>query len=146
MLKLNREDFATGITTYYEEGPTRNSPQSSPYLNISFPGTLPNPVLALVDTGSPWVVLNSELNDQLGLSAQSTEYKLHTRFGLMTGSIERQAITLLAEEGTTLVVDATLFVCNEWTYTNILGYIGFLQRIRFAFDPELRRFYFGAYS
>ena len=146
MLKLNQEDFATGITTYYEGNPTRHSPQTSPYLSIdlNFPDTPSYQVLALVDTGSPWVVLNTELNDKLGLRVNSSNTRtLSTRVGMMTGSIERHTIKLPAEEGCTLEVDASLFVCNEWTFDNVLGYLGFLQRIRFAFDPNLRKFYFG---
>ena len=145
MLKLNHEDFATGITTYYEQEPTRNSPQTSTYLKIVLPGALPISVFALVDTGSPWVILNSEINEQLGFHAQSTDIKLKTRLGTMTGCIERHSITLPAEKGSALEVDATLFVCNEWKFGNILGYNGFLQRIRFAFDPKFRKFYFGSY-
>ena len=89
MLKLNCEDFATEITTYYEQGPTPRPPQISPYLNIVPSGAPQFRVLALVDTGSPWVILNSELNDQLGLHVQSEDIKLSTRLGLMTGCTER---------------------------------------------------------
>ena len=148
MLKLSQEDFATGITTYHEQKPTPNSLQTSPYLSIdlNIPDAPSYQVLALVDTGCPWVVLNSEINDQLGFRVHSSDPKtMSTRHGPMTGCIERHTITLPAEEGFTLEVDATLFVCNEWKFGNVLGYNGFLQRIRFAFDPKFSKFYFGSY-
>ena len=64
----------------------------------------------------------------------------------MVGSLERFPITLPAEEGDALEIDATLFVCEDWHRGNFLGYNGFLERIRFALDPKLAKFYFGPLS
>ena len=89
------------------------------------------------------MVLNAELNEQLGLFETSSPVKLHTASGLMTGSLTRHPITLAAQDGEDLEIDATLFVCKDWRRENFLGYAGFLQRMRFAVDPWLNKFYFG---
>jgi hypothetical protein len=52
-------------------------------------------------------------------------------------------MTLLADEGRELEVDATVFACPHWPGPNFLGYGGLLERIRLALDPHRRHFYFG---
>lgn len=58
------------------------------------------------------------------------------------------AIGLEAEKGESLTVDATVFVPKledqEWRHPNFIGLSGFLERIRFAIDPDNNYFYFGA--
>ena len=63
--------------------------------------------------------------------------------GVFRGQLYRGLITLLADEGSPLDVEATVFVTPDWPGPNFLGYQGLLQRIRFAVDPESNRFYFG---
>jgi hypothetical protein len=54
------------------------------------------------------------------------------------------AITIPADEGKSLDVEATAFVSPDWPWPNFIGYQGLLQRIRFAVDPETNLFYFGS--
>lgn len=68
---------------------------------------------------------------------------LSTRLGQFHGSLFRGLITVLASSGESLDVEATAFLTPEWPGPNFLGYQGFLQRIRFAVDPENNLFYFG---
>jgi len=68
---------------------------------------------------------------------------MSTRFGLIRGTLHRGPIRLHADEGEPLDVDATVFISPDWQGPNFLGYEGFLQRIRFAVDPETNLFYFG---
>jgi hypothetical protein len=56
-------------------------------------------------------------------------------------------LTLLADEGDSLDVDAAVFVATGDEYPvgrSFLGYAGLLERIRFALDPQTNQFYFGA--
>lgn len=144
MLLLNDEEFTSGSATYFEEDPFLKSRQTSIHVSIVLNGEVSIPVFARLDPATPWVVLNSEVNKQIGLRAASTEIELQTTAGLMKGSLERFPITLQAEQGEALEIDATLFVCDDWQRENFLGYSGFIERIRFAVDPSSRKFYFGS--
>lgn len=146
MLMLNDQEFASSSATYFEEDPSLESTQNSIHVSILLNGDVSIPVFARVDPATPWVVLNSELNKQLGLCAASSEIELQTAAGLMKGSLERYPIILQAEQGYPLEIDATLFVCDNWQRENFLGYSGFIERIRFAVDPLSRKFYFGSLS
>jgi hypothetical protein len=50
---------------------------------------------------------------------------------------------LVADNGESLSIEATVWVSREWTGGNFLGYGGLLERIRFAVDPANNLFYFG---
>jgi len=73
----------------------------------------------------------------------SKDIKLSTAYGEVTGTIQRQTISLVAEQRDSLEIDASVFVTADWRYGNFLGYSGLLDRIRFAFDPGTNSFYFG---
>ncbi|MBI2998810.1 MAG: hypothetical protein HYY46_10260 [Deltaproteobacteria bacterium] len=68
---------------------------------------------------------------------------MKTRFGDQTGHLERISITVLADDGDSLDVDATVFISGDWPAGNFLGYTGFLERIRTGLDPQENFFYFG---
>lgn len=63
--------------------------------------------------------------------------------GLLDGTIQRLPITLIAEEGDHLTIDASVFVTDAWHHGHFLGYSGFLERLRFAIDPFSNTYYFG---
>ena len=115
------------------------------WVQVALPG-LPAPVLAALDTGAAWTVLEPEIAELLGLFDGSGEVvsRLETPFGPFQGRLERVVMTLLAEEGQDLEVEATVFVCRDWPRENFLGYAGLLERVRFALDPPRRHFHFGA--
>ena len=99
---------------------------------------------AIVDTGTPYCIFDTELSEALGLSFEDGEsVTLRTAYGEVTGTIQRLMIELVAEQGDSLAIDASVFVTDYWTYGNFLGYSGLLERIRFAFDPGTNSFYFG---
>ncbi len=146
MLKLNGEVFTSGVATYSDDDPSLNSKQTSVHVRIYLPEIRQKFLYAKIDPATSWVILNSDINEQLGLRAYSNDITLQTAAGKMRGCLERWPITLIADKGDALKIDATLFVCNEWTRGNFLGYSGFLERIRFAVDPHYRKFYFGQIS
>jgi hypothetical protein len=107
--------------------------------------SIPKPVLAVVDTAASWCIFEREVGSRFaqGLIRLPGRVVLSTRLGVFQGTLYRGQITLPADEGESLDLDATVFVCPDWPGPNFLGYQGFLQRIRFAVDPKNNLFYFG---
>ncbi len=107
--------------------------------------------LALLDTGAGWSVIGEEvlplIEDQLGPPIRSLT--MSTRLGRIFGELHRVSITLLTDpgQGVELTVESTSFISEEWEGPTVLGYRGFLERIRFALDPGVipgeQIFYFG---
>jgi hypothetical protein len=105
----------------------------------------------IVDTGAPWCILAPRIAFQLNVSERfdhEGEKFLYIRGSWYQGNLYRIPITLVAIEGADLTVDATFFVpqlreSEDWLHPNFLGLSGFLERIRFAVDPEQNYFYFG---
>jgi len=107
--------------------------------------------IALLDTGAEWSVIDWETAETVGdeLGPPTEEIRLSTRLGDYSGSLCRVKITLLAEEGCgcDLCVDGTVFVSEQWEGPVVLGYRGFLEKVRIAFDPgsapNQETFFFG---
>lgn len=100
----------------------------------------------MLDTGSTFSVLDADLAEEIGAfdEADAPRVEMGTRHGVFGGRLVRRPVWLLAEEGDSLEVDATFWVSSAWRYGHFLGYGGFLQRIRFALDPDANQFYFGS--
>ncbi len=106
---------------------------------------------ALLDTGAEWSVIGGNmaalLENRLGPPIRSLT--MSTRLGTIFGELHRVGITLLTDpgQGDELTVESTTFVSEEWDGPVVLGYRGFLERIRFALDsgvtPGNQIFYFG---
>jgi hypothetical protein len=106
---------------------------------------------ALLDTGAPWSIIDAAtaqiLGDQLG--AFTHRMKLKTWRGDFDGCLHPLKITLLAENdcGSDLSVEGTVFVSEEWDGPIVIGFHGFLERIRMALDPGMtvgqQIFFFG---
>jgi hypothetical protein len=100
-------------------------------------GSLPEE-LALLDTGAHWTVIGSEtielLGDELGEGIGSL--RMSTRLGSFPGMLHRLSIQLIAEQGESLTVDGTCLALPDWRGPNVLGVHGFLERLRFALEPE----------
>lgn len=100
--------------------------------------------LALLDTGAPWTLINAELADELELfSLGGLEPSTRTAQGLIRGTLTRVNLELVASEGRSAAVDATILVSRDWAGPNILGLTGFLERLRFGLDPAVNEFHFG---
>ena len=69
--------------------------------------------------------------------------RLSTRLGVLQGQLIRLPVTLVADEGESLDLEAQFFVSPEWRGGTFLGYTGFLDRIRIALDSPANLFYFG---
>lgn len=93
--------------------------------------------LAMLDTGAQWTLIGAEhielLGDELGEGLGTIT--MSTRLGRFPGTLHRLPIRLLADQGTDITVDATCLALKTWPGPNILGFTGFLERLRFALDP-----------
>ncbi len=143
--------FTTSWLTYQEDATEsmpaayRRDDSQKIYIPIILPD-LNERYTALLDTGAPYVVLAKNLVAALGDKVRTTgvRKRLLTRHGPIDGEWGRIELELPAEEGHSLKVDATAFYC-DWPDEDcvVLGYMGFLQRIRFGIDSVQCRFYFG---
>jgi hypothetical protein len=106
----------------------------------------------MVDTGGVHVLLTAEIASELRFNPKDgiSTPNLLWRGLLLKGVLHRISVTLLAEEGNGLIIDATAFVPElspnqEWleNFPCILGMSGCLERLRFAIDPLEDKFYFG---
>jgi hypothetical protein len=93
--------------------------------------------LALLDTGAEWSVLGGDLAEALEPEAEDEhlDVEISTRLGSVRGRLHRLAVTLVAEEGEDLCVSASVLLAPTWPGPPVLGYRGFLERIRLGLDP-----------
>ena len=134
--------FSTGMSSYLDADPRHPSETSRIHVRVEFDG---ESVLALLDTGAAWSVLNAELAQELGLFERDGESAtISSRAGKIEGKLVSATTTLVADEGESIEVDSTVFVSSDWPEGNFIGYSGFLERIRFAIDPRSNSFVFGA--
>lgn len=95
---------------------------------------------ALLDTGAAWSVIGGDLVELIShqLTEPGAAVTMSTRLGPIHGELHRLPITLIASEGDDLEVDATVVVSSEWTGPVVLGYRGFLERLRLGLDPGIQ--------
>jgi hypothetical protein len=78
--------------------------------------------LALVDTACPWCLLPPAIALELGYGLDTDgDTRLHTRFGLLSGELIRLPITLVADEGEPIQVEATWFLSPDWPGPMVIG-------------------------
>ena len=121
--------------------------QDAHFLLVAVPCRVENgpPTLALLDTASEWCLLAWPLAEECGCVGGTGELpiRLHTRFGLIVGWLERLTLRLLAAEGEPIELEGTWFVSPDWDGPTVLGWRAGLERFRFTLDPAEDWFYFG---
>ena len=136
------QPFTTGICQYQDDLAGEPAENSKLFIEVKI-GALEIPVFAMVDTGAPYCVFATEILAELGYSFdRENVVQLSTRKGLFWGTIHRINLTLVANEGESLEVESTFFVPELWK-GNYIGFMGCLQRLRFAIDPSKNFFHFG---
>src|SRR5574341_1437808 len=136
MLTLNATPFTTGQATYRDFDPEDSSRKQGFYVQVAFPDSPGRSWYALVDTGTPYCIFNTEIMETMGLPFDEGEkILLRTAYGPFEGTVQRVTIRLVAEQGESLDIDASVFAAEYWHLGNFLGYTGFLERFRFALDP-----------
>lgn len=114
LLDLEGNRFATGCAVFADTDQTETSPKI--YVRIQ-PGNFPTPVLAQLDTGAAWSVLNAEIAHAIGvLHEQGEPLTLSTRTGEVRGKLVRAPVALRADARESLELDATFFVSASWKH------------------------------
>ena|SRR2546426_8861362 len=139
-------DFTTGRSHYDDHNP--QGPEQSAKINVKFnPGSL-GVMLAELDTGAAYSILDAELAQALDLlDGDGPETTLRNAQGdvLVRGRLERVPIVLVADQdqGCSMSFNPLFLVSREWSRHTFFGYTGLLQHIRFALDPRFNWFHFG---
>ena len=143
-LKLGAADFTQGRSTYRDHLNELREPSAKIYIPILV-GAFQPIVLAQLDTGAAWSVLDPLVARSLGLfQASGLLTRLQSRFGTHEGRLIRIPIQFIADHGTALNTEATFFISPDWPPgRTFLGYSGLLDAMRFAVDPQANHFYFG---
>lgn len=143
-LKLGEADFTRGRSTFRDHLDELLEPTAKVYVPILV-GAFKPMVLAQLDTGAAWSVLDPVVARSLGLFyTGGLLTRLETRFGSQEGRLVRVPIQFIADHGTSLDTEATFFISPDWPPgRTFLGYSGLLDAMRFALDPQANHFYFG---
>ncbi len=109
-------------------------------VECEFP-VIQHPQIALLDTGAELSVVSGDIYElclQKDLVSETSvgTRSIHTRLGTFEGNLHRVEVELTAHWGEPLTVEGTFLFCEEWTGPTVLGFQGFLERIRFAIDPN----------
>ncbi len=139
--------FASGAAAYWDALPQLEEKFPRIYVQFRPGGAGPeSSFLALLDTGAHYCILNAHVASQIEdeLTDCLGEMCLRTAHGSVRGSLYAHTIELIAEAGENLSIPSTLFISPEWRASSFLGYTGALERLRFALDPQVNRFYFGS--
>lgn len=143
MLKLGDADFTIGRGRFEDNAPGEPHPTAKIYVKITLRDLGDVVLLAALDTGAPWSLLDAEVAENLGLLTGEGERTTVTTWrGRIEGQLRRVALRLHADEGESLDVEALVLVVPDWK-GNFLGYGGLLQHIRFAVDATHNHVYFG---
>jgi hypothetical protein len=99
----------------------------------------------MVDSAAPWCIFDAEIGEAIRKSFDlvSGPVVLSTRLGNFGGALYSGEVAFEVLEGESFDLEIVAFLSPDWQGGNFLGYEGFLQRIRFAVDPESNLFYFG---
>lgn len=107
--------------------------------------------LGAIDTGAPYLICGPDVGQALALKPEAgiENATVEIRGLPIPGDLHRLSLTILAEEGLDVNIEATAFIVRSdpavrWTLPDIfLGWHGCLERLRFAVDPANDTLYFG---
>lgn len=144
---LGPNKFARGMIRYLDSYP--GDINARIVIPVTFNDSVPT--LALVDTGATWCILRPQEAASLAINYETTELeKRHIGGGSHSGRYCTLKVSIEAEHGfgAGISLEARVFVPElipgQEPLPNLLGLSGFLERIRFAVDPEHNHFYFAA--
>lgn len=100
--------------------------------------------MALLDTGSELSVIGENayqlfLHKQVPLISPVGTRRINTRLGSFEGTLYRVEVVLKADWGENLLIDGTFLFCEYWTGPTVLGFHGFLERVRLAIEPDYEK-------
>ena len=143
LVRPDGTEFASGRSGFLDYSP--GSPERTPKIFVKIQAeSIDGVVFAQLDTGAAWSILDAEIAETLSLLGSEGEpVTMSTRLGEVNGRLERTSLAIVADEGESISVEATVFVSPDWHAGNFLGYGGLLVRVCFAVDPSDNSFYFG---
>lgn len=142
----NGQDFSTGRAKYHDSDNSSQGVTAKIYVKITF-ASFGCPILALLDTGAAWSILDAEIAEALDLFDDAGEIvPISTRKGSYQFRLKRVNLEILADHGTSLSFEATVAVQRDWKHGTFIGYQGLLERMKFAVDPFDNFFYFGTHT
>lgn len=147
-LPFGLNTFAQGATVYTDHYP--NDQLVRMVIDI-YLAKQPTRVPAIIDTGAPWCVFSPLILSDIANDIEAIRpinRPLNIRGIAYTGWLYHIPIHIPALVGEALDIEATAFIPNfppdeTWFYPNFIGLQGFLDRIRFAVDPNNNMFFFG---
>jgi hypothetical protein len=152
LLQFNNGDsFASGVLRYEYRPASSTDVTNRIFIPIETISGFK--ITCVLDTGAPWIILDPNIAAIAGFNQQSALYDATMqirRKQTWTGKIARLDFILKADEGADLDFQSTVFVpddAEDWNRLKLpsfLGQVGFLERIRFAIDPNENKFYFGS--
>jgi hypothetical protein len=97
--------------------------------------------IALLDTGAELSITRHEiyqnfLDENISLGSPLGKRTISTRLGNFEGTLYRVDVGLTADWGEPLIIEGTFLFCEQWQGPTVLGFYGFLERIRFAIEPD----------
>lgn len=143
------EPFATGAAPYAYQPASEH--ENTPRIIISIEIQRIR-TTAFVDTGGVYALFPPEIAEQLNIDRDrgAPADPLLWRGVKLDGALHRIPITLLAERGKSLTIEATVFVPEpaSWhqqiiDFPCVLGMYLCFDRLRFAIDPTNDVIYFG---
>ena len=140
------EYFATGAINYAYRPAITSETTNRIIIVVSVEDSITEAVL---DTGAPYPIISPKIAKQAGLNRVKPleRTKMVVRKMKLEGSIIRLNMTLTADNGKDLTVNATAFIPDSeecWgDFPCFIGQLGFLERIRYAVGPATDTFYLG---
>ncbi len=143
LVRPDGTEFTTGRSRFFDHPP--GSSERTPKIFVRIQAeSIDGVIFAQLDTGAPWSILDAEVAETLSLLGRMGEPKrISTRLGYFNGHLERTLLVLIADEGESVSIEATVWVSPDWPGGTFLGYGGLLERVRFAVDASDNFFYFG---
>ncbi len=143
LVRTDGTEFATGRSRFLDRSP--GSPEGTHKIFVRIQAqSLDGVIFAQLDTGAAWSMLDAEIADALSLLGGDGEpVTMSTLHGKINGRLERTSLAIVADEGESVSVEATVCVSSDWHWGNFLGYGGLLDHVRFAVDANDNSFYFG---
>jgi hypothetical protein len=143
----NGDRFARGACRFERTIPTESGALPRIALVVEVEGIRTE---AALDTGGAYLYCNSQLRAVLDLDPADAvgTNRLSIRGRTSPGHLHRVSLQLLASSGESLLLEVTAFVPREdpsplFDVPVYLGFMGCMERCRFAVDPDDSVFYFG---
>ena len=143
----NYQEWSAGYGRFFEYGRRPGKIGVGVYCKIH---QIPEDYVAMLDTAAEWPMVGGELAEELWNQLDRGEtLKIEARGECLIGELRRSTITLrrAKDGGEDLTLDSTIWISKDWHGPIVLGYRGFLERLRFALDPGIRYgaqlFYYG---